>query len=79
MRFADDDNAPLPAHVTPLQAMMLKMAGHNVPSTRPVEDRDSDDDNEYDKNAEENEELDIPPRHQPPGPPPGKITKKISF
>ena len=58
---ADDD--AIPAGMTRLQAMMLKMAGQNVPTKPQTTGGDSDDD-EMDEDGSSG-------RQRPPGPPPG--------
>lgn len=66
----NDDSANLPSHVTPLQAMMLKMAGQTIPSSTERKNIDDEVDND-----EEDLMDDDPPqesnRPKPPGPPPG--------
>ncbi|XP_002129089.2 WW domain-binding protein 11 [Ciona intestinalis] len=82
VRFADDDDetfkpgdlAP-PSNVTPLQAMMLKLAGQTIPVPPNKEDGEEDDNdfNQGDGNERSynRKAPPGPPPGMPPGPPPG--------
>ena len=68
-----DDSDNLPSHVTPLQAMMLKMAGQTVPSSREPSNRTNQDE-DFGNDEDDLMDDDGPQessRPKPPGPPPG--------
>ena len=79
VRFAgdDDDDKPeaLPPHITPVQAMMLKLAGQAVPPA-PQAQVNEDEENEPNREDMDEKREDLvrppgPPPGMPPGPPPG--------
>nr|CAB3267673.1 WW domain-binding protein 11-like [Phallusia mammillata] len=78
VRFADDDEEgdkgytkPLPSNITPLQAMMLKLAGQAVPAPPENADYDEDDNADNKDDPKDRPRPPGPPPGLPPGPPPG--------
>ena len=83
MRFADDDDddddkdkedetkEDLPPGMTPLQAMMLKLAGQSVPTARSSKDRPEQEEDYEDEEGPMDDDVPKTNRPKPPGPPPG--------
>ncbi|XP_076817607.1 WW domain-binding protein 11-like isoform X2 [Clavelina lepadiformis] len=76
VRFAEEDEEDgLLSHITPLQAMMLKMAGQSIPAPPEQNDPDIDEEEEMDRDEEdkqiEDDDVEVNHRPKPPGPPPG--------
>ena len=80
VRFADDSDAAdddegdggekLPSNVTPLQAMMLKLAGQKIPA-KPDGPPEQEDDFDDDEEPMDDDDAEVDSRPKPPGPPPG--------